>query len=412
MKPILEIQDVSKKFRIRHETQPYLSLRESLGGLFRKSTATGEDFWALHNISFSVNSGESLGIIGRNGAGKSTLLKILSKITPPTSGRVIGRGRIASLLEVGTGFHPELTGRENIYLNGSILGMKKKEIDRQFDAIVAFAGTEKFLDTALKHYSSGMQLRLAFAVSAFLEPEILIIDEVLAVGDAEFQKKCMGKMEDVSRSGRTILFVSHNMAAITRLCGRAIQLESGKIVASGAVAEVIQNYLSDPSQEVLMTSGTMVAPADSGKPVRKVELLCDGVGTGTMYMGCSMEIRVHFASTQPLDAPVLGIIVKDSQQAPLVGVNNKHYTGAMTARPVSQGYISVLIPQLPLFEGAYSLDIHFGNGFKDIEVLRDVCRFMVEPASFSASGVMPDRQLNRFFIRDVEWAVHSSESTA
>ncbi len=412
MKPILEIQDVSKKFRIRHEARSYLSLRESLGGLFRQSTVTGEDFWALQNVSFTVNAGESLGIIGRNGAGKSTLLKILSKITPPTSGQVLGRGRIASLLEVGTGFHPELTGRENIYLNGSILGMKKKEIDRQFDAIVAFAGTEKFLDTALKHYSSGMQLRLAFAVAAFLEPEILIIDEVLAVGDAEFQKKCLGKMEDVSRSGRTILFVSHNMAAITRLCTRAIQLESGKITASGATAEVIQNYLSDPSQEMLSTSGVMVSPADSSKPVRRVELFCDGVNNGTMYMGCRMEIRVHFNSAQPLDAPVLGIIVKDSQQAPLIGINNNHYCGAMTTRPVSQGYISVLIPHLPLFESRYSLDIHFGNGFEDIEVLRDVCRFTVEQVSFSASGEMPDRQLNRFFIRDVEWAVHSSDTNS
>jgi len=407
MKPILEVQDVSKKFRIRHETQPYLSVRESLGGLFRKSSATAEDFWALRNVSFTVNAGESVGIIGRNGAGKSTLLKVLSKITPPTSGRVIGRGRIASLLEVGTGFHPELTGRENIYLNGSILGMKKREIDRQFDAIVAFAGTEKFLDTPLKHYSSGMQLRLAFAVAAFLEPEILIIDEVLAVGDAEFQRKCLGKMEDVSRSGRTILFVSHNMAAITRLCGRAIQLESGKIAVSGKTVEVVQNYLSGQGQEMLATSGVMVAPTDSGKPVRKVELLCDGVVNGTMYMGCRMEIRVHFTSTQPLDAPVLGIIVKDSQQTPLLGVNNKHYSGAMTTRPVSQGYISVLIPHLPLFEGGYSLDIHFGNGFKDIDVLRDVCPFMVEPVSFTPSGEMPDRQLNKFFIKDVAWSLIS-----
>ncbi len=412
MKPILEIHDVSKKFRIRHEAQPYLSVRESLGGLFRRSSATAEDFWALRNVSFTVNAGESVGIIGRNGAGKSTLLKVLSKITPPTSGRVIGRGRIASLLEVGTGFHPELTGRENIYLNGSILGMKKREIDRQFDAIVAFAGTEKFLDTALKHYSSGMQLRLAFAVAAFLEPEILIIDEVLAVGDAEFQKKCLGKMEDVSRSGRTILFVSHNMAAITRLCGKAIQLESGKIAASGTTEEVVQNYLRDPGQDMLASSGVMVTATDPGKPVRKVELLCDGVTNGTMYMGCRMEIRVHFSSAQPLDSPVLGIIIKDGQQTPLVGVNNKHYTGAMTTRPVSRGYISVLIPHLPLFEGGYVLDLHFGNGFKDIEVLRDVCRFMVEPVSFSATGEIPDRQLNRFFIRDVVWAVHSSDTSS
>jgi lipopolysaccharide transport system ATP-binding protein len=198
---------------INHEQQPYLSLRDSLSTLF-KSKKTTEDFWALHDVSFNVEQGDTIGIIGKNGAGKSTLLKILSKITPPTSGKIICRGRIASLLEVGTGFHPELSGRENIFMNGSILGMRKTEILKNFDAIVDFSGVEKFIDTPLKHYSSGMQLRLAFAVAAFLENEILIIDEVLAVGDAEFQKKCMGKMEDVSKSGRTILFVSHNMSAI------------------------------------------------------------------------------------------------------------------------------------------------------------------------------------------------------
>jgi len=230
MKPILEIQSVSKKFNIHHEGGSYLSLRDRLTELakFKSSKKSDEDFWALKDVSFDVMPGESIGIIGKNGAGKSTLLKILSKITPPTHGKIICRGRIASLLEVGTGFHPELTGRENVYLNGSILGMKKKEIDARFDEIVDFAGTERFLDTPLKHYSSGMQLRLAFAVAAFLEPEILVIDEVLAVGDAEFQKKCLGKMEDVSKSGRTILFVSHNMAAVESLCKKTLLLENGK----------------------------------------------------------------------------------------------------------------------------------------------------------------------------------------
>ncbi|NBW35231.1 MAG: ATP-binding cassette domain-containing protein [Cytophagia bacterium] len=202
-----------------------------------------EDFWALNDVSFSVNPGESIGIIGRNGAGKSTLLKILSKITPPTSGSIVSRGRVASLLEVGTGFHPELTGRENIYFNGSLLGMKRFEIDSKFDEIVDFSGVEKFLDTPLKHFSSGMQLRLAFAVAAFLEPEILIIDEVLAVGDAEFQKKCLGKMEDVSKSGRTILFVSHHMVAVRKLCSTAVLLADGRIQSMGNVNTVTDAYL-------------------------------------------------------------------------------------------------------------------------------------------------------------------------
>src|SRR3954471_8404756 len=200
MKPILEIQHLSKKYKIQHLAGGYLSLREKLLGGFRSTKKTAEDFWALSDVSFDVQAGESIGIIGKNGAGKSTLLKILSKITPPSTGKIISRGRIASLLEVGTGFHPELSGRENVFLNGSILGMTRGEIRSKFDEIVEFSGTERFLDTPLKYYSSGMQLRLAFAVAAFLEPEILIIDEVLAVGDAEFQKKCMGKMEDVTKS--------------------------------------------------------------------------------------------------------------------------------------------------------------------------------------------------------------------
>jgi lipopolysaccharide transport system ATP-binding protein len=246
MKPILEIKNISKKFLINHEQQSYLNLRDKLSGLLT-SQSPKEEFWALKDISFDVNPGDRYAIIGKNGAGKSTLLKILSKITPPTCGKIIGRGRIASLLEVGTGFHGELTGRENVFMNGSILGMRRKEILKNFDAIIDFAGVEKFIDTPLKHYSSGMQLRLAFAVAAFLENEILIIDEVLAVGDAEFQRKCMGKMEDVSNSGKTILFVSHNMSAIKHLCQKAIHLEHGNIVKNSNVNEVISSYINNQS---------------------------------------------------------------------------------------------------------------------------------------------------------------------
>jgi lipopolysaccharide transport system ATP-binding protein len=241
MKPILEIQNISKKFVINNKQQPYLSLRDSVANIFT-AKKNKEDFWALKDISFNVEQGDTVGIIGRNGAGKSTLLKILSKITPPTSGKIISRGRIASLLEVGTGFHPELSGRENIFMNGSILGMRKAEILKNFDAIVDFAGVERFIDTPLKHYSSGMQLRLAFAVAAFLENEILIVDEVLAVGDAEFQKKCMGKMGDISKSGRTILFVSHNIESVAVLCTKGILLDAGKVQTSGNVQDVIYKY--------------------------------------------------------------------------------------------------------------------------------------------------------------------------
>lgn len=234
---------------INHEQQAYLSMRDSIARFFSsplKNVGRGtEEFWALKDVSFEVMPGDTVGIIGKNGAGKSTLLKILSKITPPTSGKIIGRGRIASLLEVGTGFHPELSGRENVFMNGSILGMRRAEILKNFDAIVDFAGIEKFIDTPLKHYSSGMQLRLAFAVAAFLENEILIIDEVLAVGDAEFQKKCMGKMGDISKSGRTILFVSHNMAALQSMCQNSIILQNGISSKLMSTHLAVQNYIND-----------------------------------------------------------------------------------------------------------------------------------------------------------------------
>lgn len=250
MKPILEIKNISKEFYINTELQPYISIGESLYNLF-KTKKKYNKFSALADINFDVNQGDTIGIIGKNGAGKSTLFKILSKITPPTSGKIICRGRIASLLEVGTGFHPELSGRENIFMNGSILGMKKAEILRNFDEIVDFSGVEKFIDMPLKHYSSGMQLRLAFAVAAFLENEILIIDEVLAVGDAEFQSKCIGKMNDVSKSGRTILFVSHNMPAVKSLCSKGIVLEKGRVKFMGSISDSINEYLTKDNDEEL-----------------------------------------------------------------------------------------------------------------------------------------------------------------
>jgi lipopolysaccharide transport system ATP-binding protein len=267
MQPIITVENLSKKYNISHlSNRPrYKSLRDviadGVGGLFRSrrsgsrdsSLPKSEEFWALKEVNFEINRGDVVGIIGRNGAGKSTLLKVLSRITEPTSGRIRLRGRVASLLEVGTGFHPELTGRENIFLNGAILGMSRVEIKSKFDEIVAFAGVEKFLDTPVKHYSSGMYVRLAFAVAAHLEPEILVVDEVLAVGDAEFQKKCLGKMEEVAKGdGRTILFVSHNMSAVRSLCSRAILLREGELVADDSVDKVIESYLASGAETELI----------------------------------------------------------------------------------------------------------------------------------------------------------------
>ncbi len=252
---IISAKNIGKKYIIRHNQETYLTLRDQITETSKalakkiikpKSSPqkTEEVFWALKDISFDIKQGERVGIIGRNGAGKSTLLKILSRITEPTTGEIRMKGRVASLLEVGTGFHQELTGRENIYLNGAILGMSKKEIARKFEEIVAFAEVEKFLDTPVKRYSSGMYVRLAFAVAAHLEPEILIVDEVLAVGDAQFQKKCLGKMDEVARGGRTVLFVSHNIAAVSELCEKCILLDEGKITAQGKTDSVVKKYLA------------------------------------------------------------------------------------------------------------------------------------------------------------------------
>lgn len=241
---IIKAENISKKYSIGRK-QNYGSLRESIGEIFsRRQNRSSKEFWALRDINFSINSGEMVGIIGRNGAGKSTLLKILSQITPPTTGKITMRGRVASLLEVGTGFNPELTGRENIFLNGAILGMSQKEIRRKFDEIISFAEINDFLDTPVKRYSSGMYVRLAFAVAAHLEPEILIVDEVLAVGDAVFQKKCLGKMEEVGKEGRTVIFVSHNISAISELCDRVILLKGGKLMKDGPVSDVVGAYLA------------------------------------------------------------------------------------------------------------------------------------------------------------------------
>lgn len=285
---VIRVENLGKKYIIKHQQQGrsnYVALRDvmangvkTLGrrvlkpGEKREVNPAVEEFWALKDVSFEIKRGDRVGIIGRNGAGKSTLLKVLSRITEPTTGRISLRGRVASLLEVGTGFHPELTGRENIFLNGAILGMSKVEIKKKFDEIVAFAEVEKFLDTPVKRYSSGMYVRLAFAVAAHLEPEILVVDEVLAVGDAQFQKKCLGKMEDVARNeGRTVLFVSHNAGAIKKLCNRAILLSKGSIIGSGYPADVIKQYLEGDRENIVNLSTWKNKSTVQGCP--EVELL-------------------------------------------------------------------------------------------------------------------------------------------
>jgi lipopolysaccharide transport system ATP-binding protein len=309
----IRIENVGKKYLIAHQQRErYTALRDSLAGVFknmlcaisgrRGASGSGrverEVFWALKDIGFEVASGERVGIIGRNGAGKSTLLKVLSRITEPTIGRVSIRGRVASLLEVGTGFHPELTGRENIFLNGAILGMTKREIRRKFDDIVAFSEVEKFLDTPVKRYSSGMYVRLAFAVAAHLEPEILIVDEVLAVGDAAFQKKCLGKMGEVSSEGRTVLFVSHNMSAVRQLCGKAILLDGGRVQEIGTSEEVCSRYLkgqSDALHRMGVQEQIRCFRTDPLFRLDNIEITQDGNPvSGPCVNGTPVEVRISY----------------------------------------------------------------------------------------------------------------------
>lgn len=311
----IEVKNLSKRYRIGFEQQSRDTLAEVLSDWVTRpirnyrrlrqltkfddqSTEKAEDvIWALKRVSFSVNPGEVIGVIGQNGAGKSTLLKILSRITHPTSGLVSLNGRVSSLLEVGTGFHPELTGRENVYLNGTILGMTKEEIDQKFDEIVDFSGVRKFIDTPVKFYSSGMGVRLAFSVAAHLEPEILLIDEVLSVGDAAFQKKSLGKMEEVSQQGRTVLFVSHNMGAVRSLCSRAILLEEGRLIQNGDVDEVINYYLSSKEVSTLgrLAWSETEAPRDDEIILFGIEVRSQSGATKTTYtIDEPFEIAIHY----------------------------------------------------------------------------------------------------------------------
>jgi lipopolysaccharide transport system ATP-binding protein len=305
--PIITVEGVSKKFIISHEApERYKSLRDVMadkvkgmvGNGKKRMTESREEFYALEDINFDVYPGDRMGIIGRNGAGKSTLLKILSRITEPSKGRITIRGRVASLLEVGTGFHPELTGRENVFLNGAILGMGRAEIKKKFDEIVAFAEVEKFLDTPVKRYSSGMYVRLAFAVAAHLEPEILIVDEVLAVGDAEFQKKCLGKMKDVSEGGRTVLFVSHNMTAIKSLCNKGILLKNGKVSSRGDINSVTNSYqlLFSPATKALFEADSKIS-GNNKISLKSIELE-NGNELGGFFINEPLLIKVSFTNKE------------------------------------------------------------------------------------------------------------------
>ncbi len=365
------VEGVGKQYHIglkedRHDTllksagawlaSPVRNLRQ-LRRLSAHDDAEAEDvIWALRDVSFSVDRGEVVGIIGRNGAGKSTLLKILSRITPPAEGRVILNGRVSSLLEVGTGFHPELTGRENVYLNGTILGMRKSEVDRAFDEIVAFAEVEKFIDTPVKRYSSGMRMRLAFAVSAHLQSEILLVDEVLAVGDAAFQEKCLRTMDGVAQGGRTVLLVSHNMQVIQRLCRRAILVKGGRLMADGEPAEVIGDYLQDYYKDPLPDPVTF----DDKVRMKEITFLQDGyVITDTADFGKPLQVCLHYDVMEPIRNLLLGFDIFSSDGTHLYRTYDMLAEGLDHREPGAYESIYEL-PAVAFQSGAYFMELVIG----------------------------------------------------
>lgn len=387
---ILQVEDLSKQYRlgvvgtgtishdlnrwwhkIRGKEDPYLKIGEKNA---RTTVGNSNYVWALKEVSFNVEKGEVLGIIGKNGAGKSTLLKILSKVTMPTTGFIRSKGRIASLLEVGTGFHPELTGKENIFLNGAILGMTKVEIKSKFDEIVEFAGVQRYVNTPVKRYSSGMKVRLAFAVAAHLEPEILVVDEVLAVGDAEFQKKAIGKMQDIAKGeGRTVLFVSHDMTNIQNLCNKSILLENGAMIMHGDTEDVIKHYLQG-SEETYITS--LKEHKNRKKGTQEImQNITIGDGSSKVISGKDLKIHIDLDLTS-LEEFSIGYLFKNEKGQVLMASNTMQYGKKLHPKD-GKNRISIVIKDLPLAPASYSVSLFLGNGKFDIDIIEDAITFPV-----------------------------------
>ena len=408
--PIITVENLSKRYVIGHKDASADGLRHVLDGAIRnpvrwltdirrRAREAREEFWALKDVSFEIEQGEVVGIIGRNGAGKSTLLKVLSRITEPTSGRIRGKGRIASLLEVGTGFHQELTGRENIFLNGAILGMKRAEIKSKFDEIVAFSEIERFIDTPVKRYSSGMYVRLAFAVAAHLEPEILVIDEVLAVGDAAFQRKCMGRMEEVARHGRTVLFVSHNMAAIGRLCSKGLVLQQGRLRHWGSTTSAIAFYhstlqhngnrLGEDAGQVLYSRKP--SSVESQFAITRIELL-DGQKkpAGAFHTMDPATFRIHYTAPRQVSraAVVFSLSSVDGSRLLLLSTQPD---GPMELNfSCGSGVVDLSFPEMPLAAGVFIIGA--GLAIPNVEWLcwtPELCQLNVLPRDVYASGLAP-----------------------
>lgn len=393
----IRAENLGKRYRIGREKEQYGTLRDTvmsavqapLRSIRRGAFGNEEEFWALRDVSFELKHGEVLGVIGRNGAGKSTLLKILSQITEPTTGRAKIHGRVGSLLEVGTGFHPELSGRENVYLNGAIIGMTKRDIAKRFDEIVEFAEIEQFLDTPVKRYSSGMYTRLAFSVAAHLEPEVLIVDEVLSVGDAAFQRKSLGKMGDVAREGRTVLFVSHNMPAVQVLCEAVMVIESGRIVEISPADQAIRRYYGSVAQ-----SGEVAFPVSHSHDSAKAQYLrlrmlnSDGNVTGAFVMGSSIAIELEFRSPIPLRNPTFGVIICGALGDRIIRMNTRDMLVQVPQINVG-GRVLLTIDETRLLPGTYSLTVGLSEGGVQHDLRENSIQFEIQPWVISELGGVP-----------------------
>ncbi|WBL24871.1 ABC transporter ATP-binding protein [Zunongwangia sp. HGR-M22] len=418
MSVILKAENISKQYRlgtvgtgtlshdlnrwwhqIRGKEDPYLKV----GAVNDRSAKASEDYvWALRDINFEVKPGEVLGIIGKNGAGKSTLLKLLSRITAPTTGSIKTRGRIASLLEVGTGFHPELTGRENIFLNGAILGMTKTEIRSKIDEIIAFSGCEMYIDTPVKRYSSGMRVRLGFAVAAHLEPEILVVDEVLAVGDAEFQKKAIGKMQDLSTGeGRTVLFVSHNMASVKSLCTRGMVLENGGTVFQGNIEQAISNYLSSKDQKFSFNNSGRVKKSNK-IGIQNLRILNEyNTEIETILSGETLYFEIKLNASENLNSLHIGLGIYSNEEIPQFHCSTETLNQPYFNIEKGEKTVYLKIPKWPLASGSYYLNIYLRYENETIDYVKEAVWIKSEKGDFYNTGFLPN--WNKGFMCEYEW---------
>jgi lipopolysaccharide transport system ATP-binding protein len=368
-KTAISISNLSKRYLIGKKKDG--SLRGTLSSIFKTGNASEEEFWALKNVSLDIQKGDIIGVVGKNGAGKSTLLKILSQITKPTTGRIEINGRIASLLEVGTGFHPELTGRENIFLNGTILGMTRKEVANNFDEIVAFSGIEKFIDTPVKRYSSGMYVRLAFAVAAHLEPEILIIDEVLAVGDAEFQKKCLGKMKDVAGEGRTVIFVSHDLGAVKSLCNKGVLLQAGEMSFVGNIDETISKYTQAFYSNELRFDVSDFSQRRRGNKFAVIDTISINKSLFSPTDNLEVEVQFHCIEESTIGKKIdIALFVTDEMNNCLFHLNSTAIDFEKTFEKKNK--TTFILKELNLSKGTYSINAHLSSNLIEYDYVENV----------------------------------------